>query len=99
MEEIIVSRSLKMELIKDFEEGKMNEKDFGTDGVDYTGMVICKVLYVDGKDKVFGYEPHAEHGKVFFLSTVYPNKVKSPWFRRGTKRYLLENFIVLGAIS
>jgi hypothetical protein len=96
MEEIIVSRSLKMDLIKQFESGEMDEKTFAIDGVDYTGMVICKVLHDDGKDKVFGYEPHAQKGKLFFLSTLYHNKTKGPWFRQGTKRYLLENFIRVG---
>ena len=91
-----MSRSLKAELIKEFEEGKMPENEWAMDAVNYGGMTICRVIYDDGKDKVFGFEPHHAKVRTFFLATVYVNKTKSPWFRQGPKRYLLENFIRVG---
>lgn len=91
-----MSRSLKMELIKEFEEGKIPEEQWARDAVNYTGMVICRVIHDCGTEKVFGFEPHAEKGKHFFLATLYRNKIKSPWFRQGAKRYLLEDFLKVG---
>lgn len=91
-----MSNSLKMELIKEFEEGNMDEKSFGIDSVNYSGITICKIIHDDGKDKVFGFEPHRDGGRLFFFRTLYSNKVKGPWFRYGQGRVLIDDFIRVG---
>lgn len=91
-----MSNSLKTELIKEFEEGKMDEKTFGIDAVNYSGITICKVFHDEGKEKVFGFEPHIDGGRLYFVRTLYHNKVKSAWFRYGSGRVLLQDFIRVG---
>lgn len=91
-----MSNSLKTELIKEFEEGKMPEERWARDAVNYTGMVICRIIHDDGKDKVFGFEPHAENGREFFVRTLQETKTKGACFRYGTTRVFLSDFLKVG---